>query len=150
MQSGTEVFRLAVRAMEGACMAALKANRLEVSDVGLTISPQANARIIQALANRLAFPEAKMVLNLDRYGNTSAASIPLALDEAVRDGRVQPGMTLLLTAFGTGVTWASAVLTWQGNGVATGPLRGGAFRRGPPGGTGATGAVGERGQRSIV
>ena len=150
MQSGTEVFRLAVRAMEEACMAALKANRLEVSDVDLIIPHQANARIIQTLANRLAFPEAKIVLNLDRYGNTSAASIPLALDEAVRDGRVQPGMTLLLTAFGTGVTWASAVLTWQGNGVATGPGRGGAVRRDPRADKGATVAVEEKVKRIIV
>src|SRR5439155_26677005 len=72
------------------------------------------------LATRLGVPEAKVVLNLDRYGNTSAASIPLALDEAVRDGRVQSGMTLLLTAFGTGLTWGSAVLTWEGERVAAG------------------------------
>lgn len=112
MRNGSEVFRLAVRAMEEACISALKANRLEASDIDLVIPHQANKRIIQTLANRLAVPEAKVVLNLDRYGNTSAASIPLALDEAVRDGRVRPGMTLLLTAFGTGLTWASAVVTW--------------------------------------
>ena len=94
-------------------MTALKANRLEASKIDLLIPHQANARIIQTLASRLDFPEAKVVVNLDRYGNTSAASIPLALDEAVRDGRVRPGMTLLLTAFGTGLTWGSAVLTWD-------------------------------------
>jgi 3-oxoacyl-[acyl-carrier-protein] synthase III len=138
MQSGTEVFRLAVRAMEEACIAALKANRLEASDVDFIIPHQANLRIIQTLANRLAVPEAKVILNLDRYGNTSAASIPLALDEAVRDGRVQPGMTLLLTAFGTGVTWASAVLTWCGDHGATSFGRGGAVRSDPRGDTGTT------------
>jgi 3-oxoacyl-[acyl-carrier-protein] synthase III len=112
MRSGNEVFRLAVRSMEEACMTALKATQLEASDIDLVIPHQANLRIMQALAKRLAFPEAKVVINVDRYGNTSAASIPLALDEAVRDGRVRPGMTLLLAAFGTGLTWGSAVLTW--------------------------------------
>jgi 3-oxoacyl-[acyl-carrier-protein] synthase-3 len=112
MRSGNEVFRLAVRAMEDACMTALKANKLEASDIHLLIPHQANARIIWALANRLAFPEEKIVLNIEKYGNTSAASIPLALDEAVRAGRVQPGMTLLMAAFGAGLTWGSAVVTW--------------------------------------
>jgi acyl carrier protein len=110
-------------------MTALKANRLEASDIDLVIPHQANARIIQTLASRLDFPEAKVVVNLDRYGNTSAASIPLALDEAVRDGRVQPGMTLLLTAFGTGLTWGSAVLTWDGEQMSTGSGRHRAARR---------------------
>ncbi|MBI2080157.1 MAG: ketoacyl-ACP synthase III [candidate division NC10 bacterium] len=112
MRSGNEVFRLAVRAMEDACITALKANALEPSDIDLLVPHQANLRIIRALASRLAFPEEKVVLNIDRYGNTSAASIPLALDEAVRAGRVQPGMTLLMAAFGAGLTWGSAVITW--------------------------------------
>jgi 3-oxoacyl-[acyl-carrier-protein] synthase-3 len=112
MRSGNEVFRLAVRAMEDACMTALKANNLEISDVDLLIPHQANERIVRALAERLHFPAEKVVLNIGKYGNTSAASIPLALDEAVRAGRVQPGMTLLLAAFGAGLTWGSAVLTW--------------------------------------
>lgn len=112
MQSGNEVFRLAVRAMEDACITALKANALEPSDIDLLVPHQANLRIIRALASRLAFPEEKVVLNIDRYGNTSAASIPLALDEAVRAGRVQQGMTLLMAAFGAGLTWGSAVITW--------------------------------------
>jgi len=133
MQSGNKVFRLAVRAMEEACTTALKANRLEASDIDLLIPHQANARILQTLGTRLGIPEAKVVLNLDRYGNTSAASIPLALDEAVRGGRVQPGMTLLLTAFGTGLTWGSAVLTWDGERLATGSGRNRAARRGPEG-----------------
>ncbi|HEV8663255.1 MAG TPA: beta-ketoacyl-ACP synthase III [Candidatus Methylomirabilis sp.] len=112
MRNGNEVFRLAVRAMEDACMTALKANALEPSDIDLIVPHQANLRIIRALASRLGFPEEKLVLNIDRYGNTSAASIPLALDEAVRSGRVRPGMTLLLAAFGAGLTWGSAVVTW--------------------------------------
>ena len=133
MQSGNEVVRLAVRAMEEACTTALKAIRIEASDIDLLIPHQANARILQTLGTRLGIPEAKVVLNLDRYGNTSAASIPLALDEAVRGGRVQPGMTLLLTAFGTGLTWGSAVLTWDGERLATGSGRNRAARRGPEG-----------------
>jgi 3-oxoacyl-[acyl-carrier-protein] synthase-3 len=150
MQNGSEVFRLAVRAMEEACMAALKANRLEASDIDLLIPHQANQRILQTLANRLAIPEAKVVLNLDRYGNTSAASIPLALDEAVRDGRVQPGMTLLLTAFGTGVTWASAVLTWCGERGAPGTGRDEAARRDLTEDTGNTVVVEEKVKEIIV
>jgi len=112
MRSGNEVFRLAVRAMEDACMTALKANNLEISDIDLFIPHQANERIVRALAERLHFPAERLVLNIEKCGNTSAASIPLALDEAVRAGRVQPGMTLLLAAFGAGLTWGSAVLTW--------------------------------------
>lgn len=112
MRSGNEVFRLAVRAMEDACMTALKANNLEISDIDLLIPHQANERIVRALAERLHFPAERLVLNIEKFGNTSAASIPLALDEAVRAGRVQPGMTLLLAAFGAGLTWGSAVLTW--------------------------------------
>jgi 3-oxoacyl-[acyl-carrier-protein] synthase-3 len=150
MRSGTEVFRLAVRAMEEACMTALKTNGLEASDIDLLIPHQANARILQTLGTRLAVPEDRVVLNLDRYGNTSAASIPLALDEAVRSGRVKPGMTLLLTAFGTGLTWGSAVVTWEGEGVATGSGRDRAARRDPQGATAATTAVEERVKKIIV
>jgi 3-oxoacyl-[acyl-carrier-protein] synthase-3 len=98
--------------MEDACMTALKANNLEISDIDLFIPHQANERIVRALAERLHFPAERLVLNIEKCGNTSAASIPLALDEAVRAGRVQPGMTLLLAAFGAGLTWGSAVLTW--------------------------------------
>jgi 3-oxoacyl-[acyl-carrier-protein] synthase III len=112
MRSGNDVYRLAVRAIEDACVTALDANKLRASDVDLFIPHQANVRIIQAVAKRLAVPDAKIVLNIDRYGNTSAASIPLALDEAARDGRLQAGMTVLLAAFGTGLTWGAAVLTW--------------------------------------
>jgi len=69
-------------------------------------------RIIQAVMERLGLPQDRVFLNLDRYGNTSAASIPLALDEAVRTGRISPGSRILMVAFGSGLTWASAMVKW--------------------------------------
>ncbi|MEP6935197.1 MAG: 3-oxoacyl-[acyl-carrier-protein] synthase III C-terminal domain-containing protein, partial [Nitrospirota bacterium] len=73
---------------------------------------QANVRILRAVAERLGLPLEKMVLNLDQYGNTSAASIPIALDEAVRQGRIKDGSLVMLGAFGAGLTWASALIRW--------------------------------------
>ena len=112
MNSGNEVFKLAVRAMEDAALTALKQNGYEVGDVDFIITHQANMRIISALGQRLGLPDHKVVANLKRVGNTSAASIPLALDEAVRDGRVQAGHLVLLCAFGGGLTWASSLIRW--------------------------------------
>jgi 3-oxoacyl-[acyl-carrier-protein] synthase-3 len=80
--------------------------------VDLFIPHQANVRIIQAVIERLGLPQDRVFLNLDRYGNTSAASIPMALDEAVRTGRISPGDRILMVAFGSGLTWASAVVKW--------------------------------------
>jgi len=112
MPNGNEVFRMAVRAMEDACIAALKHNRLEISDVDLVVPHQANSRIIQALTHRLSLPPEKVVTNIVRFGNTSAASVPLALDEAVRAGKVHEGDLVLLVAFGGGLTWGSSVVRW--------------------------------------
>lgn len=112
MPNGNEVFKMAVRSMEEAAMAALKANGVEVSDIDLFISHQANARIIYALAERMGLPRERIFMNIDRYGNTSAASIPIAMDEAVRAGRLKRGDLLLLTAFGGGITWGSALIRW--------------------------------------
>ena len=112
MNSGNEVFKLAVRAMEDAALTALKQNGYDVGDVDFIITHQANMRIISALGQRLGLPDHKVVANLKRVGNTSAASIPLALDEAVRDGRVQAGHLVLLCAFGGGLTWASSLIRW--------------------------------------
>ncbi|CBE68497.1 MAG: ketoacyl-ACP synthase III [Candidatus Methylomirabilis oxygeniifera] len=112
MPNGNEVFKTAVRSMEEAAIAALKANGAEVSDVDLFISHQANARIIYAVAERLDLPRERIYMNIDRYGNTSAASIPIAMDEAVRAGRLKRGDLLLLTAFGGGFTWGSALIRW--------------------------------------
>ncbi len=112
MENGNEVFKLAVRAMEDAALTALKQNGLEVGDIDLLITHQANRRIINALGQRLGVTEDKVCVNIDRYGNTSAASIPIALDEAVRGGRVRPGSIVLLCAFGGGLTWASSLIRW--------------------------------------
>jgi 3-oxoacyl-[acyl-carrier-protein] synthase-3 len=112
MDSGNEVFKVAVRAMEDAAIVALKAAGLEVHDVDLFIPHQANLRIINAVGQRLGIPAEKVVVNIQRFGNTSAASIPIALDEAVRGGRLRRGDILLLCAFGGGLTWGSALIRW--------------------------------------
>ncbi|TAJ27612.1 MAG: ketoacyl-ACP synthase III [Nitrospirae bacterium] len=109
---GNETFKVAVKTLEEAAREALAANKLTVDDLDLYVPHQANIRIIKAVATRLGLPMEKVVLNMDRYGNTSAASIPLALDEAVRDGRVRAGSLMLMEAFGAGLTWASAVVRW--------------------------------------
>jgi 3-oxoacyl-[acyl-carrier-protein] synthase-3 len=112
MANGNEVFKVAVRAMEDAALTALKHNNLEVGDVDLLIPHQANLRIISAVGQRLGLSEEKVCVNVQKFGNTSAASIPLALDEAVRAGRVKAGDLILLCAFGGGLTWGSAVIRW--------------------------------------
>ncbi len=112
MANGNEVFKVAVRSMEEAAVAALKANGVEVSDIDLVIPHQANARIIFAMAQRLGLPKERIVVNIDRFGNTSAASIPIALDEAVRGGRLAAGDLVLMVAFGGGLTWGSALMRW--------------------------------------
>ena len=91
---------------------ALKQAGLETKDISLVIPHQANARIISAIADRLGVPEEKTYMNLQKYGNTSAATIPVALDEAHRSGRLQRGDVVLLVAFGGGFTWASTVMIW--------------------------------------
>jgi 3-oxoacyl-[acyl-carrier-protein] synthase-3 len=110
--AGREVFKSAVRSMADACDHALTAAGLHGDDVDVLIPHQANIRIIEATAKHAGIPMDKVYVNVDRYGNTSAASIPIALDEALRAGRVTPGMTVLLVAFGGGFTWASMVLRW--------------------------------------
>lgn len=112
MENGNEVFKVAVRAMEDAAIVALKAVGLDVHDVDLFVPHQANLRIINAVGQRLGIPEEKVVVNIQRYGNTSAASIPLALDEAVRADRLRRGDLVLLVAFGGGLTWGSALIRW--------------------------------------
>jgi 3-oxoacyl-[acyl-carrier-protein] synthase-3 len=112
MAKGNEVFKVAVRAMEDAALSALKHNNLDVGDVDLMIPHQANRRIIDAVGQRLGFTGDRVCVNVQRFGNTSAASIPLALDEAVRGGRVKEGDLVLLCAFGGGLTWGSALIRW--------------------------------------
>lgn len=109
---GNETFKVAVRTLEEIARETLAANGLKVDDVDLYVPHQANVRIIKAVADRLGLPLSKVVLNMDRYGNTSAASIPIALDEAVKDGRISDGKLVMLGAFGGGLTWASALIRW--------------------------------------
>ena len=93
-------------------MAALRQNGLTVDDIDVLIPHQANDRISQMVARSLKIPEEKVIRNIDRYGNTTSASIPIALSEAVRNGTVRPGHLVVLTAFGSGFTWASAAIRW--------------------------------------
>ena len=109
---GRETFKHAVTRMCQASERALKDAGLTAADVSLVIPHQANARIILAITERLGVPEEKAFMNLDKYGNTSAATIPVALDEANRSGRLKRGDVLLLVAFGGGFTWASSVVRW--------------------------------------
>lgn len=109
---GNETFKVAVRSLEEVAWEALRANDLLPSDVSFLVPHQANLRIIRAVADRLHLPMERVVINLDRYGNTSAASIPLALDEAVRDGRIKKGERLLFLAFGGGLTWGASLVRW--------------------------------------
>ena len=109
---GNETFKVAVRTLEEIARETLAANHLTVEDLDLYVPHQANVRILKAVAERLRLPLEKVFLNLDRYGNTSAASIPIALDEAVREGRITDGSVVMLGAFGAGLTWASALIRW--------------------------------------
>ncbi|MBF0097368.1 MAG: ketoacyl-ACP synthase III [Magnetococcales bacterium] len=109
---GNEVFKQAVKALEEIVDVTLAANGLDKSQIDWLVPHQANIRIIQSTAKRLGMTMERVVMTVDRHGNTSAASVPLALDEAVRDGRIQPGHLLLLEAFGGGFTWGSALVRW--------------------------------------
>jgi 3-oxoacyl-[acyl-carrier-protein] synthase-3 len=109
---GNETFKVAVRTLEDIAVKTLAENKLDASQLSLLIPHQANLRIIQATADRLKLPMDKVFINLDRYGNTSAASIPIALDEALRTDRIKEGDYILLEAFGGGFTWAAALIKW--------------------------------------
>lgn len=107
--NGREVFRFATRIMGSALDEALARADRTVEDIDLFVPHQANARIIEYAANEAGLPHEKVVVNVDRYGNTSAASVPLALAEALDEGRARPGDTIAFVAFGAGLTWASAI-----------------------------------------
>jgi len=109
---GRETFKYAVQAMSAAALEALRRCELDVTQIKCIIPHQANRRIIDAVAERLGARPEQMFVNLDRYGNTSAASVAIALDEAVAAGRIQRGDLVLLVAFGAGFTWAAAVVEW--------------------------------------
>jgi 3-oxoacyl-[acyl-carrier-protein] synthase-3 len=109
---GREVYRFAVPKFVEIIREALGACSLKLSDIQHFIPHQMNARMIEAVAERLPFPSERIVVNIDRFGNTSAASIPIALDEAVRSGRIRRGDLILLTAMGAGITWGTLILRW--------------------------------------
>ena len=110
--SGQEVYRRAVRAVVDSATLTLDRAGLDAADVAWFVPHQANARIIEAAGTRLGFDPERTLVNIDRYGNTSSASIPLALFEAVDDGRVREGDLVLCSGFGAGMTWASALIRW--------------------------------------
>lgn len=111
-QNGKEVYKFAVTIMGEVALKAVAAAGLTPSDIDFLIPHQANIRIIDKAAERMGLPREKVIVNLDRYGNTSAASIPLALDEAVKSGRIQPGHLLVFVGFGAGLTWGANVVRW--------------------------------------
>ncbi|EGO65149.1 3-oxoacyl-(acyl-carrier-protein) synthase III [Acetonema longum DSM 6540] len=110
--NGNEVFKFAIKVMGEAAVAALQQAGIEPEAVDCLIPHQANIRIIQSAAKRLKMPMEKVFVNVDKYGNTSAASIPIALDEAVNSGRIKNGDLVVLVGFGAGLTWAACVLKW--------------------------------------
>jgi 3-oxoacyl-[acyl-carrier-protein] synthase-3 len=109
---GKEVFRRAVRVVVDSANEVIKRANLSVDEISLIVPHQANIRIIQAACQRIGIPEERAVIVIDRYGNSSSASVPLALVDAIKQGRVSSGDTLLLTGFGAGMTWASAIIRW--------------------------------------
>ena len=109
---GNETFKIAVKTMEEAVHEALAAQNLTVAAIDFLVPHQANMRILKAVSQRLGLSEDQVIVNVDRFGNTSAASIPLALDEAVRAGQIQSGSLIVFAAFGAGLTWASGILRW--------------------------------------
>lgn len=121
--NGREVFKFAVRTCGDGSLEALEEAGLSVGDVDFLIPHQANIRIIEAAAKRLDLPMDRVLVNVDRYGNTSTASIPLALEEAVGQGRIKDGDNIVMTGFGAGLTWAVAVLRWYDYRKETGDRR---------------------------
>jgi 3-oxoacyl-[acyl-carrier-protein] synthase-3 len=109
---GQDVFKSAVKAMGEAATKILERTGVDSKDISLMIPHQANIRIIEATARRIKLPLDRGYINIHKYGNTSSASIPIALDEAVREGRIKSGDKIVLVAFGAGFTWGSALIEW--------------------------------------
>ncbi|ACK51418.1 3-oxoacyl-(acyl-carrier-protein) synthase III [Methylocella silvestris BL2] len=110
--NGREIYKYAVRVLPAAIQEALDANGLDVSAIDHVVSHQANARIVESVLERVGVPIEKCWLNLDRYGNTSSASLPISLDEANRAGRLKPGDLIAMMAIGAGMAWGSALMRW--------------------------------------
>ncbi len=109
---GREIFKIAVKTLADFAIRALKKNKMTVDDLDWFVPHQANHRIIEAVAKRVNLPMEKVLINVDRFGNTSAATVPTMLDEAIRDGRIKAGQTVLLDAFGAGLTYGSVLIRW--------------------------------------
>jgi 3-oxoacyl-[acyl-carrier-protein] synthase III len=114
--NGREVFKFATRVMVSSAEALLTEVGRTIDDVDVYVPHQANTRIIDYASKKLGIPEDRVVVNVDRYGNTSSGSIPLALADAEAEGRLQPGTTVLMTGMGAGLTWGSALMEWTANG----------------------------------
>jgi 3-oxoacyl-[acyl-carrier-protein] synthase-3 len=112
--NGQEVYKFAVREVPQVLAEVLEASNTEPAELDWLLLHQANQRILDAVADRFAMPHERVLSNLAHYGNTSAATIPLMLDEAVKDGRVQAGHLLASSGFGAGLSWGAAVLRWSG------------------------------------
>ena len=112
VMEGNGVFKVAVNTLDAIVDETLEVNGMQKSDIDWLVPHQANIRILQATAKKLDMSMDNVVVTVDKHGNTSAASIPLALDVAVRDGRIKRGETILMEAFGGGFTWGSIYLTW--------------------------------------
>lgn len=110
--NGREIFKVAVRTLVDCAQQTLAKNQMTIADLDWFIPHQANIRIIEAVAERLQFPMDRVLINVDRFGNTSAATIPTVLDEALRNGRIQDGQTILFDAFGAGLTAGAVLLRW--------------------------------------
>ncbi len=112
VMNGREIFKVAVRTLTGIAQTALSSNGITIDMVDWFVPHQANLRILEAVAQRLGLSSEKVLINVDRYGNTSSATIPTVLDEAVRDGRIKKGQLLLLDAFGAGFTYGAMLIRW--------------------------------------
>ena len=110
--NGRQIFKFATRVLVSSGQEVLAQAGLTIDDVDVYVPHQANVRIIDHVVAKLGIPEDRVVVNVDRYGNTSSASIPLALADAISEGRVHRGDTVLMTSVGAGLTWGSAVMTW--------------------------------------
>jgi 3-oxoacyl-[acyl-carrier-protein] synthase-3 len=113
--AGPEVFRFATRVVEESTGQVLQKAGLTPEDIDLFIPHQANVRIIDHAVKRLHIPEDRVFLNIDRYGNTSSASIPIALFEAQQQGKIKPGDTIVTVGFGAGLTWGAGAIQWMAN-----------------------------------
>ena len=110
--NGNAVFRRAVATLDSIARETLDKNNIDKHDLDWFVPHQANQRIIDAVGNRMEIPAERCYVNIDRYGNTSSASIPIALDEAVRGGKIKEGDIVLMAAFGAGLTWGASVVRW--------------------------------------